>query len=58
MISETLIIFLTAVMQLNAPAEKAVNTKDTQQVKSQSSRSILLHPNSNKTGGGGGWDYN
>lgn len=57
MISETLIIFLTAVMHLNVPAEKAVNSKDNQQVKSHSDRNIQLTMPSNKNGGGG-WDYN
>jgi hypothetical protein len=57
MISETLIIFLTAVMHLNVHAEKAVNSKDNQQVKSHSDRNIQLTMTSNKNGGGG-WDYN
>lgn len=58
MISETLIIFLTAVMHLNAPAEKAANAKNNQQVKSHSGNIIQPVSHSNKTGGGGGWDYN
>lgn len=58
MISETLIIFLTAVMHLNVHAEKAVNSKDNQQVKSHRDRNIQLAMTSNKNGGGGGWDYN
>lgn len=58
MISETLIIFLTAVMHLNVHAEKAVNSKDNQQVKSHRDRNTQLTLTSNKNGGGGGWDYN
>lgn len=57
MISETLIIFLTAVMHLNVHAENAVNSKDNSLENTHSDRNIQLTMTSNKNGGGG-WDYN